>query len=154
MRSPCNLIQESSELTPTKNPWKAWEIAAQMSRKALSEATRIPKVIFAANAYTEGKGRFRCKLQPYRTLGHAAWLQAALGLPPCFPGLSGHIQWHVCSMFPRTASVSLLAPGSGPARHSIKVKKCMGTEATENSAGKNTGKILNLSCWDADNFLH
>lgn len=41
-----NLTSESSEPTHTKNPWKAREIAAQMSRKALSETTGIPEVIF------------------------------------------------------------------------------------------------------------
>lgn len=48
MVSPCSLTSEFSELTPTKNPWKAGEIAAQMSRKALSEGTRISQVIFTA----------------------------------------------------------------------------------------------------------
>lgn len=47
-----NLTSESRELIPTKNPWKTREITAQMSRKALSETTGIPEVLFTANTYT------------------------------------------------------------------------------------------------------
>lgn len=68
-----NLTSESSELTPTKNPWKTREIVAQMSRKALSETPGIPEVVFTANAYTVKAGEDQtpvtahCQAGPWAT---------------------------------------------------------------------------------------
>ena len=49
-----------------------------MSRKALSEAVRIPEVIFTAITYFHCRGKDQAKLQP-KDLEHTTWLRRAGG---------------------------------------------------------------------------